>query len=91
MLAQKALIEEKEGRWGFAYRIDSQSSGCPQSGGGSRTPQMFWNLSSAIPNSNGRSRLANTTRASADLLVSCTRIVILAPSSRGAVVFSKAP
>src|SRR5947209_19447912 len=50
----------------------------PQSAGASEMPQMFRGLSSAMPNSKGRSRLANTTRPSADLVVKCTCIVMLA-------------
>jgi hypothetical protein len=54
-------------------------------------PQIFCGRSSPIPYSKGRSRLANTTRAPADLPVSCTWTVIPAPNSRRPEVFTKAP
>jgi hypothetical protein len=52
---------------------------------------MFCGVSSPIPNSKGRSRLANTTRASADFPVSCTWTLIRAPSSSRLDVLTKAP
>jgi len=54
-------------------------------------PQIFCGRSSPMPYSKGRSRLANTTRAPADLPVSCTWTVIRAPNSNGPVVLTKAP
>src|SRR5438105_13062721 len=44
-----------------------------------------------MPNSSGRSRLANTTRAPEDLPVSCTYTMIRAPSPSWLDVFTKAP
>ena len=54
-------------------------------------PQIFCGRSSPMPYSKARSRLANTTRAPADLPVSGTWTVIRAPNSNGPVVLTKAP
>ena len=62
-----------------------------QSAGGNEIPQMFCGVSSPTPNSKGRSRLANTTRAVADFPVSCTWTLIRAPSSSWLDVLTKAP
>ena len=69
----------------------SQAVSSRQSAGANEMPQIFCGWSRAIPNSSGRSRLAKTTRAPADLLVSCTYTLIRAPSSSWPEVFNKAP